>query len=395
MSTINIGPDISTLLTGSVLDLDAACVVSDHQNLWSYYEPEDGFDYTPVLVHLVLNINTEPNIAVILNHLAELMSDMPPFGILVTNGHSIKNFIDTQCDAEYMRDTYDTIISMDTNTTSLYETLNDNLPADLVDALSTFDLLKLPDSGSLEAETLSATTDIPCISMGVEDVSTAMLSALPTCEGWHYVDGIKLPAPSDNNGQGTATEDGAPHRAKCSCCGKRRDGTKFFYSVQAEVCPKCETRIKELSKNGKVNVLAWATARMVLEQERKRTRLSNMLYNTPKLKTEVKCPRCGHATTAIVDKHTRRCNECHKDFFLDYDTRREAFIEHGQQFNVEWGTQKLLSVTPAYYDNFVKTCWSCGRNTADYASYTSTSDEGLDYILCKDCNENLKTQIAR
>lgn len=266
--------------------------------------PNNGVDYTPVLLHCEMKGLGEEAYGV-LKGIYE--SENPPI-ILLTyepNAESLAE-ICKYIEDNHINDYFDTILSINNEsvgTDGVYGTMYNNLPVVIEEHLEkVLQWGKRTNCGSKISESIGCLFNKPVISIDIlgsgKDAAQVyhIMEYMPEVTDYDYHQSIR-------NTDITAKSD------VCTCCGRRRPPMKFFYKIQGKLCLACESRIKKL---GEVNLINFGIAALELKRERAQTRAANLRRNVDR--ATILCPHCGAELVAWGDKLS--CTKCNDLFFL-------------------------------------------------------------------------------
>lgn len=266
--------------------------------------PNNGVDYTPVLLHCEMKGLGEEAYGV-LKGIYE--SENPPI-ILLTyepNAESLTEICKYMED-NHINDYFDTILSINNEsvgTDGVYGTMYNNLPVAIEEHLEKIlQWGKRTNCGSKLSESIGCLFNKPVISIdilgSIRDLETilSIMDDMPEVTDYDYHQSIR-------NTDITAKTD------VCTCCGRRRPPLKFFYKIQGKLCLACESRIKKL---GEVNIVNFGIAALELKRERAQTRAANLRKNVDR--ANILCPHCG--TPLDTWKGKLYCKKCDGFFIL-------------------------------------------------------------------------------
>lgn len=347
-------------------------VVSPH---CTCFLPHSGVLYHPVLIHMNMNEATLGSYAFVKD---VIESDCPPL-VVFTNGNktdNVREFLPF-LEERGLKDSFNVILSI-ANTCipwGTYASLNKNLPVELEDLLSPlFPQGGISKGASRIGEVISLAFDKPCVSMHFDGSYTeeydslwCFLKTVPEFPDWKYKSYMLS----------SCTKQG-----KCALCGKHRGPQKFFYSIQGNLCPVCEQKIKA---HGSVNIRTFALAQRDLRMERMTTRSANLQRQLNE--ATHKCPICGHPLL-YGKRGTLVCTNCNRTFFTKEDKLVELKVNG---FLYTYSRRRLVHIEPVSETTSIKRCWSCGKPTAMGLRYEAK--DGGAYILCEDCDWHIRKRI--
>lgn len=342
---------------------------------WALFEPMEGEQFSPVLIHVNLS-GLYSGVYNVIKDLCEMPN--PPLVLFTetdktSGGVTFANYINEH----ELHDAFNAIISVNNDGRGYvngYATMFNNLPPELEEFLDArFMWGKYTNTGSRLSEGLACVFNKPCITLhligaeGELQLLAELAASIPAFTDYNYSTSItnwELPGSSNDT--------------VCCCCGKKRGKLKFFYRLQAHLCPVCEKKVKA---EGDVTLLSLCKVGVTLQQERTATRRANYRKQLADVSTRL-CVNCSSHLVPNSDFHWY-CPRCDTQHYLRRDVMYvprdiPVFGLRIYKYQVkDSGYEKLLSITNGYTDEF-GICMKCGDKAFNLQSVG-------DVALCPTC----------
>ena len=169
---------------------------------------------------------------------------------------------------------------------------------------------------------------------------------------------------------------------RCSICGKRKYPNKFFGSIAGCLCYTCEAKVRKASGTNDINLLAWAKAKGLYNQEKVRSKLAN-------IKQKVLCPKCGSANCSLHNSLHGICKDCNTLFYMSLVEDTNTYFTDTSAVSVKRCSRKIVSVvpTPDWFDHAKEySCIVCGSEIRG-VSFTEYTNGCCSVRVCDDCNK--------